>query len=566
MRIRRIPLPLRLAALYAIFGGLWILLSDRILDFLVHDQELLTQIQTYKGWGFVAASALLIYILLHSDPYLRQRAESALHESEARFSTVFQASPIGLSITHIRDGRLVDVNDEFLTLLGFARDEVIGRTTLELKIWINPGEREKMISILMGQGWVKDYETQFRRKSGELRNVLLSTTLIDLSGERYILNLIRDITESKRTEEKIDRQYQHLASLSAIDTVITSSFDLDLTLSVFLERVLSQLDVDAAMVLLLRPGLNLLEYAAGRGFRGNGATRLSLRLGEGYAGRAALERRLVGVPDISQADHPALSGDVIREEGFIAFYSIPLIAKGEIKGVLEVMHRTILVPDNDWIEFFTALGRQAAIAIDNAGLFSNLQRSNEDLIIAYDQTIEGWSRALDLRDKETEGHTQRVTELTMRLARRLEIADRDLVHIRRGALLHDIGKMGVPDAILLKPSGLTEEETAVMRKHPVYAYELLHPIEYLHPALDIPHYHHEKWDGSGFPDGLKGEQIPLAARLFAVVDAWDALHSDRPYRAGWSSGKIREHLQTEAGSHFDPRMVQAFLEMMKEEG
>ncbi len=566
MRIRRIPLPLRLAALYAIFGGLWILLSDRILDFLVHDQELLTQIQTYKGWGFVAASALLIYILLHSDPYLRQRAESALHESEARFSTVFQASPIGLSITHIRDGRLVDVNDEFLTLLGFARDEVIGRTTLELKIWINPGEREKMISVLMGQGWVKDYETQFRRKSGELRNVLLSTTLIDLSGERYILNLIRDITESKRTEEKIDRQYQHLASLSAIDTVITSSFDLDLTLSVFLERVLSQLDVDAAMVLLLRPGLNLLEYAAGRGFRGNGATRLSLRLGEGYAGRAALERRLVGVPDISQADHPALSGDVIREEGFIAFYSIPLIAKGEIKGVLEVMHRTILVPDNDWIEFFTALGRQAAIAIDNAGLFSNLQRSNEDLIIAYDQTIEGWSRALDLRDKETEGHTQRVTELTMRLARRLEIADRDLVHIRRGALLHDIGKMGVPDAILLKPSGLTEEETAVMRKHPVYAYELLHPIEYLHPALDIPHYHHEKWDGSGFPDGLKGEQIPLAARLFAVVDAWDALHSDRPYRAGWSSGKIREHLQTEAGSHFDPRMVKAFLEMMKEEG
>src|SRR4030095_309227 len=148
----------------------------------------------------------------------------------------------------------------------------------------------------------------------------------------------------------------------------------------------------------------------------------------------------------------------------------------------------------------------------------------------YDSTIEGWSRALDLRDRETEGHTIRVTEMTLKIARIAGMADAELVHLKRGALLHDIGKMGIPDAILLKPDKLETEEWVIMRRHPVYAYELLLPIEYLQPSLDIPYCHHEKWDGSGYPRGLKGEQIPLAARLFAVIDVWDALRSDRPYR------------------------------------
>lgn len=197
-------------------------------------------------------------------------------------------------------------------------------------------------------------------------------------------------------------------------------------------------------------------------------------------------------------------------------------------------------------------------------LFEDLQRSNADLQAAYDTTIEGWSSALDLRDKETEGHTRRVTELTVRLARRAGMSEAELLHVKRGSLLHDIGKMGVPDHILLKPDKLTDEEWVHMRKHPTYAYELLKPIEYLHDALDIPYCHHEKWDGSGYPRGLKGEDIPLAARLFAVVDVWDAIRSDRPYRAGWSEAKALDYIRSVSGTHLDPDAVKLFLRVVGE--
>lgn len=194
-----------------------------------------------------------------------------------------------------------------------------------------------------------------------------------------------------------------------------------------------------------------------------------------------------------------------------------------------------------------------------------IQRSHVELAQAYDTTLEGWSRALDLRDKETEGHSQRVTELTMQLAGAMGISEADQVHIRRGALLHDIGKMGIPDGILLKPGPLTDEEWVVMRRHPTYAWELLSPIEFLRPALDIPHYHHEKWDGSGYPFGLSGKQIPIAARIFAVIDVWDALCSDRPYRRGWTKDRAREHIRGLAGSHFDPQVVEVFLQLESEQ-
>jgi PAS domain S-box-containing protein len=188
-----------------------------------------------------------------------------------------------------------------------------------------------------------------------------------------------------------------------------------------------------------------------------------------------------------------------------------------------------------------------------------LQRAHLELAQAYETTLEGWSHALDLRDKETEGHTQRVTEMTMRLARAFGLSEAELVPVRRGALLHDIGKMGIPDGILLKPGPLTDAEWEVMRKHPSYAHDLLTPIAYLHDALDILYCHHEKWDGTGYPRGLKGEQIPLAARLFAVVDVWDAMRSDRPYRAGWPEERVREHIRSLAGTHFDPEVVRVFL-------
>lgn len=197
-------------------------------------------------------------------------------------------------------------------------------------------------------------------------------------------------------------------------------------------------------------------------------------------------------------------------------------------------------------------------------LNTDLQARNQDLQASYETTLEGWSHALDLRDKETEGHTLRVTELTLRIARAMGFSAEQLVHVRRGALLHDIGKMGVPDQILHKPGPLTEEEWRSMKRHPELAYELLSPIQYLAPALDIPHYHHEKWDGTGYPDGLKGEEIPLAARIFAVVDVYDALTSDRPYRASWSKEQALAYIRSEAGRHFDPAVVDIFLKELSE--
>jgi len=190
---------------------------------------------------------------------------------------------------------------------------------------------------------------------------------------------------------------------------------------------------------------------------------------------------------------------------------------------------------------------------------ANLERVNTELAQAYDETLKGWSLALELRDNETQGHSQRVTEMTLHLARLIGIHDRELVHLRRGALLHDIGKMGIPDSILHKPGSLTKEEWEIMRKHPVYAYELLSPIAYLRPALDIPYNHHEKWDGTGYPRGLRGEQIPLAARIFAVVDVWDALRSSRPYRDAWPEENVRTYICEQATLYFDPQIVDIFL-------
>jgi len=191
-----------------------------------------------------------------------------------------------------------------------------------------------------------------------------------------------------------------------------------------------------------------------------------------------------------------------------------------------------------------------------------LQQAHTNLQEAYDKTIEGWVLALDLRDRETEGHTQRVTEMTVKLARTLGYPDNEIVHIRRGALLHDIGKMGIPDEILQKPGPLTDDEWVIMRKHPQYAYHMLAPISYLKQALIIPYYHHERWDGNGYPHKLKGEDIPIFARLFAVVDVWDALSSDRPYRKSMPLNEVVEYLQKEAGRLFDPDIVSKFIPLI----
>ena len=389
--------------------------------------------------------------------------------------------------------------------------------------------------------------------AGELR---LLTTLAEIAGNAI---------HRTRLHEQTEQRLQQIIALHAIDTAITSSLDLQVTLSVLLDQVTNHLHVDAACLLLLQPASTRLEYAAGRGFRTRLAQQVRLPLGEGYAGRVALDRNALRFGNLPAMDPAGHQRKLFAAEHFVAYYGVPLLAKGVVKGVLEIFHRTPLAPATDWFEFLEAVAGQAALALDNAELFRDVQVRNAELIHAYDATIEGWSQALDLRDKETEGHTQRVTTAAVHLARAMGLSDAEIMHLRRGALLHDIGKMGIPDRILLKPGPLTDDEWDVMRRHPVYAFNLLSPIEYLRPALDIPYSHHEWWDGGGYPRGLRGHQIPLAARIFAVVDVWDALSSDRPYRPAWPAEKVRTHLQSLAGTHLDPTIVPLFMAWVDEQ-
>jgi HD-GYP domain-containing protein (c-di-GMP phosphodiesterase class II) len=380
--------------------------------------------------------------------------------------------------------------------------------------------------------------------------------------QAQIIIIIREITKHKLAEERTQRQLKHLAALRAIDLAISSTLDIHLALSVVLSQVTSQLNVDAADILLLNPQNNLLEFANGVGFRTESLQQTRLPMGEGYAGMSALKREIISVPNLQHGKTGFLRSPAFAEEGFSSYYCVPLVAKGHVRGVLEVFHRTSISPDFDWLDFMETLAGQAAIAVENATLFKELQRTNFEMTLAYNTTIEGWSRALDLRDRDTEGHTQRVTEMTLRLARRLGIGESELVNVRRGAILHDIGKMAIPDSILLKPGPLTAEEWNIIRQHPRYAHELLSPISFVRPALDIPVYHHEKWDGSGYPDGLGENQIPLNARLFAVVDVYDALTSDRPYRPAWTKEQAIAYVRDQSGKHFDPDMANQFLTML----
>ncbi len=205
--------------------------------------------------------------------------------------------------------------------------------------------------------------------------------------------------------------------------------------------------------------------------------------------------------------------------------------------------------------FFGALAQETRLSIAR-------HRSAIALTQAYESTLEGWSRALEMRDTETKGHTQRVSTQTVRLGRLMGLSEEALMHAHRGALLHDIGKLAIPDSIMFKPGALSDEQVETMRRHPDYAYTMLAPIAYLHPALDIPYCHHEKWDGSGYPRGLRGAEIPLAARIFAVIDVWDALRSDRPYRTAWTDTQAREYIRAHAGKHFDPQVVAVFFHML----
>jgi PAS domain S-box-containing protein len=369
-------------------------------------------------------------------------------------------------------------------------------------------------------------------------------------------NGIHRINLFEKTQERLRR----LTTLKTIDLAITSTVDLKVILDILIDQIVNQLGVDAASIWLFDPLTQLLEFRAGRGFSSTLFKNYRLRLGESHAGQVALERKREIITNLDEVNDSMTEFYRKLGEHFTSFIAIPLIAKGQIKGVLEIFTKHRLNADAEWLEFLDSLGGQAAIALDNATMFDSLQRSNIELGLAYDATIEGWARALEMRDQETIGHTRRVADLTIGLVKLLDDNSLDVEQVRRGVMLHDIGKMGIPDRILLKKGHLTPEEWKIMRMHPSYAYDMLHSVSNLRKLVDIPYCHHERWDGNGYPRGLKGEEIPLSARIFSVVDVWDAIRSDRPYRPAWPEQKAVDYLKDESDKQFDPRLVSLFLE------
>jgi len=402
---------------------------------------------------------------------------------------------------------------------------------------------------------------RFRHKDGQ--DVWLESTgrnLLDDPDVRGIVVHSRDVNDQHATQEALRRRVQELTALHAAGQALAGARTVEQVARTTIALVKERLRHEFVGVMRVRPDGSVEEVAYDDEFassRTNPRVEICLPPGMGLIGACVAQDATLLVNDV-HADpryvsfHPGVRSELV----------VPLHVHGRVWGALNVESSVASAFNDEARQALETIAAQAGVTLANVLLMEELRNSRAELEAAYDRTIAGWARALDFRDHETEGHSQRVTDLTVQLARACGLTEDAIKHVRRGALLHDIGKMGVPDSVLLKPGPLTDEEWVVMRRHPVMAYEMLAPITFLQDALDIPYAHHERWDGAGYPRGLAGEEIPLAARVFAVVDVWDALRSDRPYRPAWSAERARAYIHEQAGRHFDARVVEAFTRML----
>ena len=380
----------------------------------------------------------------------------------------------------------------------------------------------------------------------------------DLSLAKTLADMGGNALQRAQLFEQTQQRLQRLSVLHAIDMVVSGSLSLTITLNLILDQIVSQLNISAADVLLHNDQSHSLEFFAGRGFKNERVKRTHFRLGQSLPGKVVLDRKSLALTDL-QSDLVLVKLHYLEDESFISYFVIPLIVKGQIKGVLELFNRSLIRDDPEMRDFLESLAAQAAIAIDNSVLFDGLKRSNLELTRAHDAIIESWARSMEFREPDLRGHPQRTVDLAMRLGLAMGVNELELLNIRRGSLLHDIGRIGIPEELLARLDRLNEEEQKIFEKHPQIAYDLLSGIDFLVPALDIPYLSHENWDGSGYPRGLMGKDIPLAARIFAVVDIWDVLSTDRKYRKRWQREKIIEYIREYSGKKYDPEIVETFL-------
>jgi len=527
----------------------------RVFGFLVLAYTTKTELWTTRIDTILKITAELFATALH-----RIKVEAELLEKENFYRSFFTQNKSVILIVDAETLQIVEANESACEYYGYPMDTFVGMP-LHLLAFDAPQQVKELADDLRANQ--KTQLTSLHRlANNELRSVEVFASHYELLGRKLFYLICHDITKQKEAEAEIARQLSNMKALHAIDRAISNIVDIHDALQVIVEQVVEQLDVDAADILVFDKQTMTLSCEAWTGFRCPTSARVSIPIGYSHAGELAAGRKQrLDIYNISKQDNIPSGW---RKEGFETCIAVCLMAKGAVNGVLEVYTRRPFIPDEKWNHFLNLLAGQAAIAIDNSTMFTSLQQSHMELMMAYNSTLEGWAKALELRDHETEGHCRRVVDMTMRLAKEMGFYGEELVHIRHGALLHDIGKMGIPDSILHKPGKLNDEEWEIMKQHPVYAYNLLSSIPYLRQAINIPYAHHEKWDGTGYPRGLKGEEIPIAARIFAIVDVWDALLFDRPYRKAWSPQQVQDYLLEQSGTHFDPKVVEAFMRIWKD--
>ncbi|HPH96331.1 MAG TPA: HD domain-containing phosphohydrolase [Anaerolineaceae bacterium] len=485
----------------------------------------------------------------------KRAAEQAQRESETAYRALFEESPVQIMVTR-PDGIILDVNSTFCLATGLTRGEILGKTPVMLGLMNEEDARDLRDLLKKNGGILKQHETILHSAREAINYVQISIKSLELKGQPVIIAMIDNITPRKLAEKKIMLQLQQLHGLREVDSSISTGKNLETSLQIVLRLACELLEVDSACLSLLHASGSHFEqtYSQGDFCSSGDASELPITL----AWQAVNQRKTITLKAGASAAPPAM-----QKAGLLISCAAPVMLNDEIKGVLEVFSKQHLnAPETEWVSFLETLAGQAAIAVANATLLTSLRSKNQELSESYESTIAGWARALEIRDEETHGHSERVLSLAVQVAQALNMPEAELAHFRRGVLLHDIGKIGIPDSILLKPGPLDPEEWKIMRRHPEFAYRLLKDIPFLLPALDVPYGHHERWDGSGYPRGLKGEEIPLSARIFAVVDVWDALTNDRPYRKAWSEAQAAQYMKDNANVQFDPRIVDVFLKLV----
>lgn len=524
------------------------------------------------GYNMLEEPHISGIVVNYRDVTERKRAEQALQESQSRLQAVIATALNGI-ITIDEKQCIVLFNPSAENIFGYSAGDVIGKPLdmlIPTRYQVNhsayvenygrtklSARKKGMLDSLYG-----------RRANGEEFPMEAFISHSDIGGYKFYTVIFQDITERKRAEDDLHRHAMELEALAAASFALRTAQNVAEMVPILARHAIRAVNGDYASIFLLDQQTNdfvshgwyalddTLDYAL------SDETSLRHLPHTGITGHVASTGEIYITQDIHK--DPViliLDGERERLKNVHGGISLPLRNEEKTIGVMHIWSLESRIFTDTEIRLLIALAETASNAIHRAILFEKTLEHAGELSQAYDNTLAGWARALELRDELTEGHTRRVTELTLKLARAFNIPESDITQIRRGALLHDIGKMAIPDAILHKPGPLTAQEMQIMKMHPQYAYDMLFSIPFLHSALDIPSFHHEKWDGTGYPHGLKETAIPLAARIFSVADVWDALTSDRPYRKAWEPEKAREYIRERSGRDFDPQIVETFLKL-----